>query len=242
MKVAYFECAAGISGDMILGTLVDGGVALGHLKSDLETLHIDGYQLEADRVQKQGVKGTKVNVNAREENHHRHLKDILHIINDSALPDKVKEKSIIIFSRLALAEARVHQTDVEKVHFHEVGAMDAIIDVVGSVCGLFRLGIEKVVASPLNTGSGWTQSVHGRIPVPAPATMALLHDVPKYENGIEKELVTPTGAAILTTICSEFGPMPRMTVRKTGHGAGSYDLAIPNVLKLTIGTSYRDEV
>lgn len=242
MKIAYFECTAGVSGDMILGALIDAGLTFEGFKADLSSLPIDGWRLQRETVQKQGVKGTKITVNVRVEDHHRHLRDILQILKGSGLPEEVKKKSAAIFTRLALAEAKVHGTDIEKVHFHEVGAVDAIIDVVGAVCALFRLGVEKVYSSPVHTGRGWTRSAHGVIPVPAPATLALLHDVPHYDNGIEKELTTPTGAAILTTCCHEFGAMPRMRGLTTGCGAGDHDLTIPNVLRVTIGMATGDSL
>lgn len=241
MKMAYFDCFAGISGDMILGALVDAGLAYEQLKADLAKLPLDGYQLEIDKVQKQGIGGTKVNVKVDEGRHHRHLSDIRRILTASALEDEVKEKSIAVFTRLAEVEAKVHQTEIERVHFHEVGAVDAIIDVVGAVCGLRRLGIEKVHASALNTGTGWTKSAHGLIPVPAPAALELLQGVPIYSNGIEKELVTPTGAAILTASCRDFGPMPPIMPERTGYGAGHHDLSIPNLLRITIGRTVENQ-
>ncbi len=241
MKIAYFDCFAGISGDMILGALVDAGLEYEQLQADLAKLPLDGYQLEINKVQKQGIGGTKVNVKVDEGHHHRHLSDIRRIIMESSLPEEVKRKSIEIFTRLAEVEAKIHQTEIEHVHFHEVGAVDAIIDVVGAVCGLWRLGIEKVYASSLNTGTGWTKSAHGLIPVPAPATMALLQGVPIYSNGIEKELVTPTGAAILTAYCHDFGPMPQMLAGQTGYGAGNHDLSIPNLLRITLGQEVEEK-
>jgi uncharacterized protein (TIGR00299 family) protein len=235
MKIAYFDCFAGISGDMILGALIDVGLDWDQFQADLKNLSLEGYRLERKKVRKNGIEGSKVNVIVDGGHESRHLRDIRKIIGDSALPDNVKSKSIEIFSRLAEAEAKVHQTTPECVHFHEVGAVDAIVDVVGSVCGLWRLGVEKVYASPLHTGSGWANSAHGLIPVPAPATMELLRDVPIYSKGIEKELVTPTGAAILTGYCRDFGAIPLMRVEQTGYGAGENDLEIPNLLRLNIG-------
>lgn len=235
MKVAYFDCFSGISGDMILGALLDAGLEIEQLKEDLFHLHMDNYKIESYTAIKQGIKGTKVNVIFAEGHHHRHLSHIRNIIEESGLPDIIKIKSINIFTRLAEAEARVHQTDPEHVHFHEVGAVDAIIDIVGSVCGIYRLGIEKVISSPLNTGTGWVMSAHGMIPVPAPATIELLLNVPIYSNGIEKELVTPTGAAILTSYCRDFRPMPLMKISNVGYGAGSHELTVPNLLRVNIG-------
>lgn len=235
MRIAYFDCFAGISGDMILGALVDAGLDWEQFKSDLAKLSVAGYQLEKEKVVKKGISGTKVHVLTEEGHVHRHLQDVQNIISNSALPDIVKEKSIKIFTRIAEAEAKVHQTSIERIHFHEVGALDAIIDIVGSVIGLWRLGIDEVYASPVHTGTGFTECAHGLMPVPAPATMELLQGVPIYSRDIEKELVTPTGAAILTSYCQKFGGMPTMRVTHSGYGAGQRDLAIPNVLRLSIG-------
>lgn len=235
MKIAYFDCFAGISGDMIMGALVDAGLDWEQLKADLAELPLHGYNLEKKQVLKQGIGGTKIKVAIEHEHEHRRLSDIKKIIMDSALPDTVKDQSIRIFTRLAEAEAKVHQTTLDHVHFHEVGAVDAIIDIVGAVCGFWRLGLEKIYASPLHTGKGWTKSAHGIIPVPAPATLDLLRDVPVYSQEIDKELVTPTGAAILTTLCRDFGQMPAMTIEQIGYGAGDYDLKIPNLLRICIG-------
>ncbi|MGI6451766.1 MAG: nickel pincer cofactor biosynthesis protein LarC [Desulfitobacteriia bacterium] len=235
MKIAYLDCFAGISGDMILGALVDAGLDFEQLTADLGKLPLQGYQLEKKAVQKHGIGGTKIKVTAAHEHEHRHLSDIQKIILDSTLPDTVKQQSIRIFTRLAEAEAKVHHTTPDSVHFHEVGAVDAIIDIVGAVSGFWRLGLEKIYASALQTGKGWTKSAHGVIPVPAPATLELLHHVPVYSQGIEKELVTPTGAAILTEFCHDFGPMPLMIIEQTGYGAGDFDLEIPNLLRICIG-------
>ncbi len=235
MRIAYFDCFAGISGDMTLGALVDAGLDWEQLQTDLAKLPLTGYRLQMEKVNKQGISGTKVHVLTEEGHVHRHLRDIKEIICNSTLPEVVKEKSIQVFTRLAEAEAKVHQTSIEQIHFHEVGALDAIIDIVGSVIGLWRLGIEEVYASPVHTGTGFTECAHGIMPVPAPATMELLQGVPIYSRDIEKELVTPTGAAIITTYCQNFGSMPPMRVDNTGYGAGQRDLIIPNLLRLTIG-------
>lgn len=237
MKIAYFDCFAGISGDMILGSLVDAGLDWELLKADLAGLPLHGYHLEKTRVEKHGMGGTKIQVAIDHEHEHRHLSDIRRIIMNSTLADTVKNQSIKIFTRLAEAEAKVHNTTPDHVHFHEVGAVDAIIDIVGAACGFWRLGVDKIYASALHTGNGWTKAAHGIIPIPAPATMELLRDVPVYSQGVEKELVTPTGAAILTTYCCDYGLMPAMRVEQTGYGAGDYDLEIPNLLRVCIGNS-----
>ncbi len=235
MKIAYFHCFSGISGDMILGALIDAGLGFEQLKADLAKISLDGYELHEEKVKKREISATKVNVRLEKEHAHRNLQDIKKIISASSLPEIVKEKSIQVFTRLAEAEAKVHQTTVDEIHFHEVGAKDAIIDIVGSVIGLWRLGVEEVYSSPIHTGSGFTESAHGKIPVPAPATLELLKGCPIYSKGIEAELATPTGVAILTSFCKKYGDVPLMQITQVGYGAGERDLEIPNVLRLSIG-------
>jgi hypothetical protein len=235
MKIAYFHCFAGAAGNMILGALLDAGLSLEQLKADLNQLPCRGFRLEMERVSKCGISGTKLNVIVDDRESHRRLANIKAILDRSALPASVREQSIRIFYRLAEAEAKVHGMTVDQIRFHEVGAIDAIVDVVGATIGLWRLGIEEVYASPLNVGGGFAGSSHGIIPVPGPATLELLKDVPTYSKYAEKELLTPTGAAILTTCCRSFGDMPPMRVIGSGYGAGDYDLSIPNLLRVTIG-------
>lgn len=235
MKIAYLDCFSGISGDMTLGALVDAGLDFNLLQRDLAGLALDDYELYEEKVVKNGITGTKVHVLALEGYVHRHLGDIKAILQRSALPEEVKEKSIQVFTRLAEAEAKIHGTTVDQIHFHEVGAVDAIVDIVGAVIGFWRLGIEKVYASPVHTGTGFVKAAHGVMPVPAPATLELLRGVPVYAKDIQQELVTPTGAAILTTFCRDFGPMPELKVERVGYGAGEKNLEIPNLLRLTLG-------
>ena len=238
MKIAYFDCFAGASGDMILGALLDAGLDVEHLRSELAKLHLSHYDLRTEKVIKRGIGGTQALVLVDEEHHHhhhRHLSHIRGIIEKSDLEESVKQRSITIFTRLAKAEAKVHQTTVEHVHFHEIGAMDAIIDVVGGVAGMAALGIEKIFCSPLHLGSSVVKCAHGILPVPAPATAELIREKPVYSTGVEGELLTPTGAAILTTLSSGFGHIPAMTVEKIGYGAGTSDPEIPNLLRITIG-------
>jgi len=240
MKIAYFDCFAGASGDMILGSIIDAGLDPEQLRSELAKLHLTHYELETRKVTKRGIGGSQVTVRIDDDHHHHHHRHIHHIekiVEASDLDEYVKRLSINIFARLAEAEARVHRTTVEHIHFHEVGAMDAIIDVVGSVAGLFALGVEKVYCSPLHVGTGTVQCAHGTLPVPAPATAELVKGKPVYSTGVEGELLTPTGAAIVTTLSCEFGPMPLMTVEKVGYGAGTSEPAIPNLLRLIIGES-----
>ena len=238
MKVAYFDCFAGASGDMILGSLMDAGLELDQLKGELAKLHLTHYDLQVKLVVKKGVGGCQAMVMVDEDHHHqhhRHLADIKNIITQSDLEDSIQQKSIAIFTRLAEAEAKVHQTTIDQIHFHEVGAMDAIIDVVGAVAGLAALGIQKIFCSPLHLGSGTIDCAHGTLPVPAPATAELIKEKPVYSTGVVGELLTPTGAAILTTLASDFGPMPAMSVERIGYGAGTSEPAIPNLLRVMIG-------
>lgn len=242
MRIAYFDCFAGISGDMTLGALVDAGLSIEVLKSELAKLHLHDYEIRQEKVIKLGITGTKIHVTCQEGHIHRHLQDIVQIIENSELVEEVKEKAIAIFRRLAEAEAKVHGTTPEQVHFHEVGAVDAIVDIVGAVIGLYKLGIEKVYASAVHTGKGFTQAAHGTIPIPAPATLELLRGIPVYTRDIPFELVTPTGAAILSAYCGDYGEMPVMEVEKIGYGAGERDLAIPNLLRVMIGERNAQEI
>jgi hypothetical protein len=238
MKIAYFDCFSGASGDMILGSLLDAGLPLTVLKSELAKLGLSHYDVGVAKVVKKGLSGSQALVTIEQDHHHhRNLGDIEEIIEKSSLDPDIKRDSIRIFTRLAQAEAKVHDTTVESIHFHEVGAMDAIIDVVGAVIGLKALGINKVFCSPLHVGTGTILCAHGELPVPAPATAELLKGKPIYATGVQGELVTPTGAAILTTLAEGFGPMPTMTVERIGHGAGTADRSISNLLRLFAGTT-----
>lgn len=244
MRIAYFDCFSGASGDMILGSLLDAGLSLEHLKKQISKLGLSHYNIGVEKVVKKGISGSKALISIDQhhhDHHHRYLSHIKEIINKSALPEQVKKKSIAIFQRLAEAESKVHGTDVEQVHFHEVGAIDAIIDVVGAVVGFHALGIKKIYCSPLHVGSGTVECAHGILPVPAPATAELIKGTPIYSTGVEGELLTPTGAAILTTLTSEFGSIPSMSIKSTGYGAGSLDTDVPNLLRVLIGEA-ADEV
>ena len=240
MKVAYFDCFAGASGDMILGALVDSGLSIKLLQSEIAKLKLSHYELQARKVVKRGIGGSQVHVIVDEEHHrqhHRNLADIEAIIIDSDLEPGVKQSSIEVFNRLACAEANVHRTAIDKIHFHEVGAMDAIIDVVGAIAGIRALGIDTVISSPLHLGCGTVECAHGILPVPAPATAELIKDVPCYSSDVKGELLTPTGAAILTTLAVDFCPMPPIYVKQIGYGAGTSSFLLPNMLRLMIGES-----
>lgn len=242
MKIAYFDCFAGASGDMILGALVDAGLDPDRLIRELAKLRLDHWALRFDPVVKRGIGGCQATVEISGHGHHPHrgLADIQAIIEGSGLSADIREKSLAVFSRLARAEAKVHRTTVEAVHFHEVGAIDAIIDVVGSVAGLSLLGIDTVYCSPLHLGSGTVTCAHGVLPVPAPATAELVKGFPVYATSVRGELLTPTGAAILTTLSREFGPMPPLTIVQSGYGSGMADPEIPNLLRVMIGTAALD--
>jgi pyridinium-3,5-bisthiocarboxylic acid mononucleotide nickel chelatase len=236
MKLAYFDCFSGISGDMTLGALVDAGCAVELLREELGGLQVAGWELTAEKVWKNGMAATYVHVKTEDQSKHRSLSAILEILEKSRLAAEVRERAGAIFRRLGEAEARVHDVALEKIHFHEVGAVDAIVDIVGACIGFQALGIEKFACSALNVGAGTAKMAHGILPVPAPATARLLTGKPTYSNGVLKELVTPTGAAIVATVCEEFGPQPAMSVAAIGYGAGTADLeGQPNVVRIMIG-------
>ena len=245
-KIAYLKCPTGIAGDMFLAALIDAGVPWDYLTESLARLGIsEEYQLQRKQVDRQGQSATKIIVHlhheASDSHHHhppaRHLPQIVQLIETAPLSDRVKQWSVCIFQQLAIAEGMVHGVPPQKVHFHEVGATDAIIDIVGTCIGLDWLDIEEWYCSALPTGGGTVKAAHGRLSVPVPAVLELwkLRQVPVYSNGIERELVTPTGAAIATTLATAFGSPPSMTIEKVGLGAGSRDLAIPNILQLWVG-------
>ncbi len=236
MKTLYFDCFAGASGDMILGALTSAGVDERALVTQLSLLGVSGFEVTFERVDRSGISATRAHVHTAHEHAHRHLGDILKIIYESGLGENIKNRAALIFSRLAEAEARVHHMPVERVHFHEVGALDAIVDVVGACIGFELLGIERFASSALHVGSGMVEMAHGRFPVPPPAVAELLQNAPVYSTDITGELVTPTGAAIISSVCSEYGTLPRMKIERTGYGAGSREYKnFPNVLRLMVG-------
>ncbi len=238
MKLAYLECPTGIAGDMCLGAIADLGVPLDYLIAKLDGLGIaQEYQLRAQSVHRNGQRAIKVHVDISNHHHHRHLPEIAAQITAAKLPPQAEAWSLAVFRRLAEAEGAVHGIDPNLVHFHEVGAVDAIVDIVGTCLGLDWLGIERLYCSALPTGGGSVRAAHGQLPVPVPAVLKLweMRQCPVYSNGIEKELVTPTGAAIATTLATDFGSPPPMTLQQVGLGAGSRDLALPNILRLWVG-------
>jgi pyridinium-3,5-bisthiocarboxylic acid mononucleotide nickel chelatase len=259
-RILYFDCFSGIAGDMVLGAMLDAGLPLAELKGALGSLAMSGYDVTAERVLRAGVSATKFRLiehpapgtqhpapgtqhpasstqhPAPSTHPHRHLKSIYELIDRSALSPAGRTRAKELFQRLGEAEAAIHQTSLEKVHLHEVGGLDSIIDIVGAVYALDSLSVDRVVVSPINVGRGMVQSAHGVFPVPAPATVRLLADAPVFSRGPEAELLTPTGALLLTAYANAFGPLPAMRVAATGYGAGEHEFAdTPNVLRVLVG-------
>jgi uncharacterized protein (TIGR00299 family) protein len=236
MTTLYFDCFSGISGDMILGSVLDLGLSLQDLSAELAKLSVKNFAVTAKKVVKAGVSATKFDVQMGHEHAHRNFFVIERIIQDSELPANVKEAAIRIFRRLGEAEAQVHGTTLEKIHFHEVGAVDAIVDIVGACLGFEMLGVKEIYCSALNVGSGYVECAHGTMPVPAPATAELLKGIPIYSNQVSGELVTPTGAAIVSTLAVGFGTMPKLKIQKIGYGAGTKDFkGTANVVRVIQG-------
>lgn len=235
MKIAYFDLISGASGDMILGALLDAGLPEEPLRAGLAALQLADFDLQVRRVNKNGFSATKVDVLVNNDVPERHLPEIEAIITQSELSPTIQRQAIAIFRRLGTVEAGIHGASLSHVHLHELGGVDTIVDVVGALLGLEMLGIEKVYASPVPLGRGFVTGAHGQIPLPAPATVALLKDVPIVGSPIEKETVTPTGAVLLASLAAGFGPIPAMQLQSVGYGAGGRDLPIPNVLRLFLG-------
>ena len=253
MKTIYFDCFAGAAGDMLVGALIDLGLDFSALEEELAKLEISGYSLSADSVLKQGVTSQKFSVNITHEAHHHHYGEghshgshhhgrsysqIREVLENAPIPETPKSRAVAAFYRLGVVEAGIHGVEVDAVHFHEVGAIDSIIDVTGYFLGLHMLGVERVAASPLPVGSGFVQCAHGRMPVPAPATAKLLEGAPVAQSDLEGEVLTPTGALLLTESAEFFSPMPEMTIARVGYGAGDKDQPdTPNVVRAFLGES-----
>jgi uncharacterized protein (TIGR00299 family) protein len=242
MGIAYFDCFSGISGDMILGALLHAGLDEQAWRAELAKLAVPGYDIVVKPVVKQGISALDVDVVLHEadQGHGRHLSDIAQILEGSGIPEAARRRALGAFGRLAEAEAKIHATTPEKIHFHEVGAVDAIVDIAGACIGLEMLGVEKVFASPLPFNRGWVQCAHGTMPVPAPATLELLAGFVLTPDDRPKELITPTGAAILAEFAERLpdesvAPVPSFAPRAVGYGAGKRDTSIPNVLRLILG-------
>ena len=235
MKVLYFDLIGGASGDMILGAMVDAGLSLDKLKELLAGLNLTEFDIQAKIVVKNGFCATKVDVLVTEQPPERHLKEIKDIIQKSSLPKTVQNRALHIFERIAETEAAIHNKSIDQVHLHELGGTDTIIDITGTLLALEHLEISKIYASPVPLGKGFIKGAHGQIPLPAPATIALLKGIPVYGRDIDAELVTPTGAALLAELVDDFGPAPPLVLETVGYGAGGRDLPIPNLLRVLIG-------
>jgi hypothetical protein len=235
MKALYFDLIGGASGDMILGALVDAGVSVKKLQELLGGLQITEFELKVKTVTKNGFSAKKLDVLVADQPPERHLKEIKKLIRNSSLTESIQNRAIRIFQRIAEIEAGIHNVPVEQVHLHELGGTDTIIDITGTLLALDLLGITEIYSSPVPLGKGFIAGAHGQIPLPSPATTALLNGVPIYGRDIESELVTPTGAALLVDLVDEFGPLPPMTLSAVGYGAGGRDLPIPNLLRVLVG-------
>jgi uncharacterized protein (TIGR00299 family) protein len=241
MRIAYLDCFSGISGDMLLGALVDAGIDLAALQAGVDSLGLPSCRLKTEEVKKHGFRATKLHVEHEPEHAHRHLHHITEMIDRGTLSGKQKDLAKRIFTRLGEAEAKVHGTTIREVHFHEVGAVDSIADIVGGAIGLDLLQVDHIVCSPIPTGSGTVSIAHGRVSVPTPATAELLTGIPLAASTVAAELTTPTGAAIVATVADEFGPLPPMTIKTIGYGAGTRDLEQqPNLLRLILGETAGD--
>ncbi len=235
MKIAYFDCPTGASGDMLLGALIDAGLEPNVLYQRLSALSLEGVGLETLRVQKGGISAAQVSVIVRDEQSERRLPEIESLVRQSALPKQIAVRALKIIRRIASVEAHIHGEALDQVHLHELGGLDTLIDVVGVLTGLEELGVEKIFASPLPLGRGFVDTAHGKLPLPAPATVALLEGAPIVGSELEAELVTPTGAALLAELVHAWGPIPPMVLKSVGYGAGHRDLPIPNVVRLLLG-------
>jgi uncharacterized protein (TIGR00299 family) protein len=248
VKILYFDCPMGISGDMFLGALIDLGVDIKEIVAGLATLPLDmnnpdnRFDVSATRVRRHSITGTTFRVKFAHSHHHRTYRDIKGLIKASGLKKGAKDLSLAIFRTIAEAEARIHGIKADEVHFHEIGAMDSIVDIIGAAIALDSLGIDRFIASPIALGSGWAKTMHGTIPIPAPATLEILKGVPTLSGSAPFELTTPTGAAIVKTVADSFGPMPPMVIEKTGYGAGKKDFKdAANLLRLIIGSGADNE-
>jgi pyridinium-3,5-bisthiocarboxylic acid mononucleotide nickel chelatase len=235
MKIAYFDCIAGASGDMLLGALLDAGFDESVLHAGLANLNLPGFNVTVTRLLKNGLSALKVDVAVQEDLPSRTLLEIEEIITNSSLPDSIQQQANQVFRTLAEVEAKIHHHPVDQIHLHELGGLDTIIDVVGVLLGLDHLQIQQVYASPLPMARGFVNSAHGPLPLPAPATLALLEGVPLYGTDMQAELVTPTGAVLLKSLVTEFSAIPSMNLKHIGYGAGQRDLPIPNLVRVLIG-------
>ena len=237
MKTAYLDCIAGASGDMLLGALIDVGLDVEWLRAELGKLPIEGWQLNVRKVDKNGFAATKVDVVVGAQPHSRPLPVIEKVVMDSGVSESVKRRAIEVMRLIAVEEAAIHGMPLEEVHLHEVSGEDAIIDIVGTLLGVEKLGLERIICSPLPLGRGFIDGAHGAIPLPAPAAVAILKGLPVTGSEIEAELVTPTGAALVKHLAVSFGGLPTMTLQSVGYGAGTWNLKIPNLVRVFVGES-----
>lgn len=235
MKVLYFDCFSGISGDMTISSLIDHGIDKDEFIDALKQIKIDGYNVKFDKTKRNQISANTFKVDYEDHHHHRTMNDISEIITNSDLSDEVKKMSLKIFENLAIAEGKIHDLSPDAVYFHEVGAVDSIIDIVGTSILINLIKPEKIIFSKIPIGSGFVKSQHGIIPVPAPATLELLKDIPVYDNGFEGELVTPTGAAIVKTLGDEYGTLSNIKIKSIGYGAGTKEYDVPNILRTIVG-------
>jgi uncharacterized protein (TIGR00299 family) protein len=236
MKLAYLDCSSGISGDMFLAALIDAGVPGDQVFGELRKLSLGFYEFKRTRAVRGSLVGTRIDIRVPPDQPHRHLSDIQKLIQDASLPGKAAGLALKTFNHLAVVEGRLHNTSPNQVHFHEVGAVDSVLDIVGTCLALELLEISELICSPLNVGGGRVNAAHGSLPVPAPATAELLKDIPVYSTGVQGELVTPTGAALVATLASAFGPLPAMKIAKIGYGAGEKEFpGHPNIARLFVG-------
>jgi pyridinium-3,5-bisthiocarboxylic acid mononucleotide nickel chelatase len=244
LRAIYFDCYSGISGDMILGALIDLGVDVGLIRKALLSLDLKGYKFKTQSVKRGLIAGTKVQVSLDKNNPSsaRKYSDIKKLIANSDLSPDSKKNSLEIFNRIAQVEATIHKTSIEKIHFHEVGAVDSIVDIVGGVVALESLKLDKIFSSPLNVGEGFVRCAHGCLPVPAPATLKLLQGIPIFSSGIKKELTTPTGAAMIGYYADNFGSLPTLKIIGDGYGAGDHIIPeMPNLLRVILGEISQDQ-
>lgn len=237
MTIAYLDCFSGISGDMLLGSFIDAGLDLAHVKKQFSLLPLAGYEVKADKISQNGLGASKVEITVQDGQPQRSYQDIRALLDVSHLDEDIKANSLAVFAALAEAEAKVHNVEPEDVHFHEVGAVDSILDIVGAAVGFSFFDIDSVICSPLPMGHGWVECEHGRLPLPAPAVVELSKGMEVYGVDLDQELVTPTGAAIIKALADGFGPLPSLTLSHTGYGAGNHTLRDqrPNMLRLFIG-------
>ncbi len=235
MRIAYFDCYCGISAEKILGAFIDCGLSIAELQAEIDKLKFAGCKIKAEPAKRGAIFGTEFSIESEEPKKEHKFKDVLNLIEASALELKIKELSKTAYEHLAEAEARIHNESIDKIHFHEVGRLASIAKITGVFCAIRLMGIERIFASAIQVGRGFVECQHGILPVPCPVSLALLKGIPIYSNDIEAELVTHSGACSLKTVVKDFGPIPKMKIETLGYGAGKKELLIPNFLRVYIG-------